>query len=56
MSIDGMNEPPPHRQQGIFQFLEHTGQLQRMNAAIRQGQIDGAAGIVGRPRGSGRAS
>jgi hypothetical protein len=49
MSIDGMNEPPPHRQQGMLQFFENTGQLQRMDATIRQGQIDGAAGIRGAP-------
>src|ERR1700722_5317990 len=42
-----MNEPSAHRQQRRFKILEHAGHLQRMNASIRQRQVDGSARFGG---------
>ena len=42
-----MNEPSAHRQQRRLEILEHAGHLQRMNASIRQRQVDGSARFGG---------
>src|SRR3984957_1824792 len=42
-----MNEPSAHRQQRFLKILEHTGHSQRMNASIRQRQVDGSARFGG---------
>src|SRR5882672_7776039 len=38
-----MNEPSAHRQQRLLEIPEHSRQLQGVNAAVRQCQIDGSA-------------
>src|SRR5882672_9743042 len=42
-SLRIMNEPPAHRQQRLLQIAEYSRQLQGVNAAIRQRQIDGSS-------------
>ena len=45
-----MNEPAAHGEKRSLDIMENAGQLQRVNAAVRQREIDGAAGGSG-PRG-----